>query len=196
MMEAPYIKLADGTLIDTTNGKRVVGTEINKAFAEPSKDASTPEVSFAPTRRYLDDLPAPGKHCNAVAVVAGYTIFGLSDADIAHVIGTDVVTVELTRQTSAYLRFMDALLASLRDHDQDVVRQKLNRSAERAAKALIDLVDSGDEKIKLNASVAVLDRSVGRPADIVEHRHKMDGALTIRIIDEKDTPPVLDMELA
>jgi hypothetical protein len=42
-----------------------------------------------------------------------------------------------------------------------------------------------------------LDRAGHRPADIVEHRHRMDGGLTIEIIrkDKDDVAPMIDMEI-
>lgn len=45
----------------------------------------------------------------------------------------------------------------------------LQDKAEHAAKKLVGLLDSSDERVQLNAAGDVLDRTVGRPAQSIEH---------------------------
>lgn len=91
-----FITLADGTLIDARSGKRTVATEINKAFSDRPETSSlkrTQPQYEGSSRRYLDDLPTGASQSRAVAVIAGYTLFGLSSADIADILKIDMDTV-------------------------------------------------------------------------------------------------------
>jgi hypothetical protein len=46
---------------------------------------------------------------------------------------------------------------------------------------------------KMTAAKDVLDRAGQRPVDIIEHRHKMEGGLTIEYVDKKDDIPTIDI---
>jgi hypothetical protein len=45
----------------------------------------------------------------------------------------------------------------------------------------------------MTAAKDVLDRAGQRPVDIIEHRHKMEGGLTIEYVDKKDDIPTIDI---
>jgi hypothetical protein len=46
---------------------------------------------------------------------------------------------------------------------------------------------------RLGVAKDVLDRAGHRPADIIEHRHKMEGGLTIEYVEKKDDIPTIDI---
>lgn len=187
--EPRFLRLKDGTLIDTNNGKRAVSTEINKAFSDQPQTSSLGKKPAPITdvkRRFLDDLGVSPNQSRAIAAVAAYTIFGLAAIDIAHVLGTEVENVEAIQQSEAYNSMMNGMLQNIREHDQDKVRKKINAAAENAAQKITDLVHSGDPKVALSASKDVLDRAAnGGNADL---SRRDSSSFTIRIVDERDNP--------
>lgn len=195
-MEPKYLKLGDGTLIDTSNGKRSVSTEINKAFSDAPKSSvltqSKKRSSYSEgKRRYLDDLPVPPDQSRAIAIVAAYTVFGLSEADISYILGQDVELIERVRQSEAYTQFVEAILQNVREHDQDKVRKKINDAAEKAAGKIVALADSKDEQVAFRAAKDVLDRAENGKYKTNEN---LSGVLTIRVIDDKEKP--MEVEIA
>jgi hypothetical protein len=69
------------------------------------------------------------------------------------------------------------------------------RHAKDAANKVIELAASDSEVLAFKASQDVLDRAGHRPADIVEHRVKMEDALNIVFIkkDETQEVPTIDV---
>jgi hypothetical protein len=186
-----FMRMHDGTLIDTETGKRVVSTEINHAFADTNESQrlknARAKASFGEgRRRYLDDLPLPADQSRAVALVAAYTLFGLNTADIAFIAKTGVEIVEQIKLTKGFVEFIDAMLANVREHDRDKVRKKINASALKAAEKITELVGSPDEKVSLSAAKDVLDRHAYTSAPNGGSNNV--GGLVIRIIDDRDNP--------
>ena len=187
-----YIRLGNGTLIDTNSGRPVVSTEINKAFSDEPATSSVkkankqPPVSFnGGMRRYLDDLPNSPSQSRAIALVCAYSVFGLVDADIAYIVGVDESVVKAVKETNDYAKFLDAMLQQLREHDTDKIRKKINDEAFGAIQKIASLTNSPDEKVKLAASKDILDRhekGYGNQGENVASK----SSLTIRIIDDRD----------
>jgi hypothetical protein len=184
-----YMRLADGTLIDTKTGQKSVDTEINRAFSdEPQRSLlRAPKVKYGPGhRRFLDDLPLPPDQCRGVAAVLAFHLFGLSNADIAHIAKIRVESIDAILAGDASTRMLDGILQNIREHDRDVVRKKINAAAQDAVSKIVSLVESGDEKVSLSAAKDILDRS-RHDSDDAGNRLTASG-LTIRIIDERDSP--------
>lgn len=189
-----YMRLGDGTLIDTKSGKRVVDTAINRAFSDKPETSLIKPARKGPAfdgakRRFLDDLPVTPNQSRAVALVSSFMVFGLSVTDIAFILNTDENTVEAVIQSEAYTKFLDAMLQNIREHDQDKIRKKLNAAAEDAANRITALAkESKDEKVALAASRDVLDRVTSGAADRNNSGGASPSSLTIRIIDDRDNP--------
>lgn len=186
-----FITLADGTLIDARSGKRTVATEINKAFSDRPETSSlkrTQPQYEGSSRRYLDDLPTGASQSRAVAVIAGYTLFGLSSADIADILKIDMDTVVGIIESDAYNLFLEAILQNVREHDRNKLRKILNDKANSAVTKITDLVGSKDEKVALKAAQDVLNRVAGDGLSDSTKTNNNGGGLTIRIIDERDNP--------
>lgn len=185
-----HIALADGTLIDAHTGKRTVSTEINKAFSDKPKTSMLKSASSSNfdggTRRFIDDLPVPPNQSRAIAIIAAYSVFGLSAADISYVIGVELEVVEAILTSDGYNKFMEGVLQNIREHDKDVVRRKINEAASRAVETITDIAEKGSPALKLKASMDILDR----------HSDNVSGAngksnsagLTIRIVDDRANP--------
>lgn len=186
-----YVRLNDGTLIDVESGKQSVDTEINRAFSDQPERSllrqSRAKTSYGPgKRRYLDDLPLPPEQSRGVAAVVAFHIFGLSNADIAHIAKVKIEYIDNILQSDAAIRMTEAILQNVREHDRDVVRKRINEAATAASDKLVELVASVDEKVALSAAKDVLDRS--RSDDVDAGKRLSGGGLTIRIIDERDSP--------
>ena len=66
-----------------------------------------------------------------------------------------------------------------------------------AANVMVDIMEDSENGpvTRMAAAKDVLDRAGHRPADIVEHKIKMEGGLTIEYVDKKDDIPVIDITL-
>jgi hypothetical protein len=89
------------------------------------------------------------------------------------------------------------VIRSILDAETDVVRDIFKQHSRTAANVLVDSLHNGARGERLLAAKDFLDRSGHRPSDIIEHRHVLDGGLTIEIVrrDNTDTAPIVDMEL-
>lgn len=190
--DAPsFMRLADGTLINTKTGERTVSTQINEAFSdklETSLDTRSrkPPAIEGLHKRFLDDLPTNNPSSSrAVALIASYTIFGLHEADIAFVCNIDVDLVRQIQDSAAYHKYVEGLLQNIREHDSDKIRKRINSAAMGAAEKIANLTRSADEKVALAASKDVLDRNDNYNGN-VNNGGNSSNSLTIRIIDDRN----------
>lgn len=184
--------LADGTKV-YPDGKVEKPLLLTNSIEVPTHEEAQRLV--VSTRRSIHDLPALPKQLNAVSAVLSYSLFGLPDAEIGLATGLTEQQVGLIKVSDAYLMMHDAVVKSIIDSDGDDIRQMFVRHSRRAASKVNNLIDSENEAIALNAAKDILDRAGHRPADVVEHRHKLDGGLTIEVIkrDQTQLPPVIDL---
>lgn len=194
MSDEPLL-LADGTKIDPTTGK-VIRENTSKYIPVPSN--SEAQRIVARTRRTIAELPVPPKQMSAVALVAFYTLYGLNDTDICIAVDNRLTVDQIKniREQEAYTEFLTTAKANLLHTDTVTVREMFEEKAVSAAQKIADLVDSDAEVLAFKAAQDVLDRAGHRPADIVEHRHKMEGALQIVVTkrdEAKDAIPVIDV---
>lgn len=195
------LRLADGRVVYP--GGRVV-----EEVAPPSRSTNNAGLVEVPTnreaqelvinaRRKLADLPDVPRTMNAISVVLSYSLFGLDDMDIALAIGSTETQVAKIRESDAYRTMHESVLRSILDAETDVVRDIFKQHSRMAANVLVDSLHNGARSERMFAAKDFLDRAGHRPADIVEHRHRMDGGLTIEIIrkDKDDVAPMIDMEI-
>ena len=187
-----HIQLANGTQIDRSTGKPV--NELSPTLVEvPSNIQLQREATFQ--RRRLADLPDIPDQMNTISVVLSYTIFGLSEDDIASAIGLETEQVVRIRSLDAYAKLEEALIENINRQDLDDVRGLFVQQSRTAANRLLDLAQSETEGISLSATKDILDRAGHRPADVVEHRHSMEGGLTIEFVkrDKTESAPLIDI---
>jgi hypothetical protein len=79
-IEDEPLVLADGTKINPVNGRVIKDGSAAKFVSVPSP--SEAQKIIARTRMTVADLPLPPKQLSGVALVAFYTLFGLSDQEI------------------------------------------------------------------------------------------------------------------
>ena len=193
-MDNEPLVLADGTQIDCATG-RVKRDEASKFVSVPSP--SKAQEIIARTRRTVADLPLPPQQLSGVALVAFYTLFGLNAQDISLAIDgkLTVEQIENIRSLDAYKDFMESAKANILHTEQNAVRELFEQNAIGAASKIIGLANSENDVLAFKASQDVLDRAGHRPADIVEHRHKMEDALHIVVTkkDETQQLPMIDI---
>ncbi len=193
MDDAPLI-LADGTKIDPTSGK-VIRDIAAKFINVPSP--SEAQRIVARTRKTVADLPLPPQRLGGVALVAFYTLFGLNDQDISIALDEKLTLEQITniRSLTPYIEFMQVAKENILNTQQDTVREIFQQNAMGAANKIVELAQSEGEVLAFKASQDVLDRAGHRPADVVEHRHKMEDALHIVVTrrDENAQVPTLDV---
>lgn len=187
------LRLADGTLVYP--GGRVSHVDTPAAFVEipTHREAQKTIVS---TRRKLADLPEVPKTMNAISVVLAYSLFGLDDEEIAIATKLTIDQVGRLKMSDAYGQMHEAIVRTIVDSETDVVRDMLAKNARNAAATMVDALNAGNRSDRMAAARDILDRSGHRPADIIEHRHRVDGGLVIEYIRRgtEDVPPVIDME--
>jgi hypothetical protein len=188
--------LADGTKIDPSTGK-VVKEPKNGFVSVPSP--SEAQRIVAKTRKTVADLPMPPQQLSGVGLVAFYTLFGLNDQDICIAVNNQITLEQLTRirENEAYIEFMQTAKANILHTEQETVRELFAKRAIDAANKIVELAESDNDVLAFTASKDVLDRAGHRPADVVEHRHKMEES-TLNIVfikkDETQNVPTIEAE--
>jgi hypothetical protein len=191
--EEPLI-LADGTKIDPSSGKVVRDTP--SAWTEIPKPSEAQAIVVR-ARKSVNELPLPPQQMSGVGLVAFYTLFGLNDTDIAIALDGKLTEDQISniRKLSVYKDFMASAKTNLLETANDQVRDLLQQHAMSAAMQVVEHAKSDNDVLSFKASQDILDRAGHRPADIVEHRHKLEDALHIVIErkDNSDAVPIIDV---
>lgn len=180
--------LADGTKIDKATGSvvkdKVETPELIEATAEDELER-TEEEEIAeikkrlPLNRYISDLPGDMNGTKAVSVIAGLTLFGISDREIAIICNTDVDKVAAIKMSERYEDFATGIIDNVMRAQGDNVRAMFVNNAKNAAENIIAGLKSKIPEVRQMASKEVLDRGGFRPVDVVEHRVKHENELKI-----------------
>lgn len=183
------LRLADGRVVYP--GGDVVDSRATDRLAEVGD-----RVLPARVRRKASDLPAPPQQMNTIAAVLAYTLYGLDDEEITAVIRLGTAVIAKIKASDPYKQMHDAIIRSALEQETDAVRDIITKSAKRAALTVVDSLDAGSRTDRMAAARDILDRSGLRPTDVVEHRHRMDGGLTIEIVrrDELKSVPTIEIE--
>lgn len=180
--------LADGTRISPKNGKVIKDSTARGGFVE-IPNASAAQAIVAKTRRAIAELPAPPQSMNAISLVLFYSMWGLSDQDIAITVGAlSTDQVKIIKQLPEYVTLSGDILRNVLDYEANDIRTFFQQNAKSAAKKVIDISQQEDGALGFKASQDILDRAGYRPADVVEHKHKFEDALRIEYI-KKEVPP-------
>lgn len=185
--------LADGTKIDPSTGK-VIRDSAAKFVSVPSPSEAQALVVRA--RKTVADLPMPPQQLSGVGLVAFYTLFGLGDVDIALALDSriSVEQVKEIKKSDAYTEFMNAAKENILNTETETVRDVFQKHAKSAAQRIVELAQEDNDVLAFKASQDILDRAGHRPADVVEHRHRMEDSLNIVITkrDETKQLPVIE----
>ena len=180
--------LADGTKINPIDGA-IVTDEI--LVEVPNTEQIKREIVSA--RKRISDLPVPPNQMNTLSVVISYTLFGISDDDISYTLNIAPDQLERIKSSDAYADLQTQFIKSIMDSDLADVRSLFVQRSRTAADRVFSLMDSESEATRMMAAKDVLDRAGQRPVDVVEHRHRMEGGLTIEYVEKKDDLPTIDI---
>jgi len=190
------LQLPDGTLL-STNGKIKRPARPAPGVVEiPTHDDARAIVMH--TRRALADLPLPPKASNPVAIVLCYVLFGLGNTDIAIATGLSEQQVIDIRMSDPFTAMYEHVRTSVIEKESENVRGFFNAASRAAAMRMTQLMSESDnDAVAQRAAADILDRSGHRPADVVEHRHKMDATLRIERYNKVETLPdtIIDLEI-
>ena len=188
---AEPLVLADGTKIDPINGGIVKDEEV--LVRVPNTTEIKREITAS--RMRLADLPVPPQQMNTLSVILSYSLQGVSDHDIANVLTISSEALGNIKSGDAYRDLQDTIVSKIVESDATDVRNMFVASSSTAANVMVDVMndDENGPVTRMAAAKDVLDRAGHRPIDIVEHRHKMEGGLTIEYVDKKDDIPIIDI---
>ncbi len=177
------------------------GTEINPIDGTIVTDASLVEVpnteqikrEIIASRRRISDLPVPPEQMNTISVIIAYSLFGINDEDIATTLFIPLDQVIAIKSSDTYSNLQEQFLKNILESDLSSVRGMFVQKGKAAADIMFRLLNSETESTRITAAKDVLDRAGHRPVDVIEHRHKMEGALTIEYVEKKDDIPTIDV---
>ena len=183
--------LADGTKINPIDGS-VVPNEI--LVEVPNSTTMQREVVAA--RKRISDLPVPPHQMNTLSVILSYTMFGIDDEDISHCISVPADQIISIKQSDVYLDLQAQFIKTIAESDLSDVRSMFVQQSRNAANVMFSALDPEmGIGTRMSAAKDILDRAGQRPVDVVEHRHKMEGGLTIEYVvkDENKAIPTIDI---
>ena len=182
--------LADGTKINPLNGEKIVDEVFVKV---PNTSDIKREIVAA--RKRVADLPVPPEQMNTLSVILSYSLFGISDEDISLTLSIPLEQIVTIKGSDTYVGLQQTILTNIVESDLSDVRGLFVQKSRSAAQVMFDVVDNPDVGVntKMTAAKDILDRAGQRPVDVVEHRHKMEGGLTIEYVDKKDDIPTIDI---
>jgi hypothetical protein len=181
--------LADGTKINPLDGK-ILKDDI--LVEVPNTREIQRDIVAA--RKRIADLPLPPEQMNTLSLVMAYSVFGLSDKDIGNVLSLSQEQIHNIKMNNVYNELQQNLVQSIIHSDTTEVRDLFVLNSKTSAQLFVDTVNDSEMGIgtRLSAANNILDRAGHRPADIVEHRHKVEGGLRIEYVkkEEQDIPTI------
>ena len=183
--------LADGTKINPIDG----GVVTDEVFVRvPNTQELQREVVAA--RMRLSDLPVPPKQMNVLSVILSYTLQGISDYEIAFALCIAEDKIINIKESDPYRQLTTTIIKNITESDLSDVRGMFVQQSRNAAQVMFDVVNDADcgHGTKMVAAKDILDRAGQRPVDVVEHRHKMEGGLTIEYVEKKNDIPTIDVD--
>jgi|TARA_R100001530_G_scaffold92974_1_gene64545 hypothetical protein len=182
--------LADGTRINPIDGA-VIEEEV--LVEVPNTEQIKREI--VASRKRISDLPVPPGQMNTLSVVISYSLFGISDEDISSALLIPLEQLQTIKSSDEYTNLQGQFIKNILESDLSDVRGLFVERSRSAANLMIDTLENNEVGLGTRLGVAkdVLDRAGHRPADIIEHRHKMEGGLTIEYVEKKDDIPTIDI---
>lgn len=182
--------LADGTKINPVDGGVVVDRD-DGLIEVPNTEQIKREI--VASRRRISDLPVPPGEMNLISVIISYSLFGINDEDIATTLSIPLEQVTTIKQSDPYTNIQDQLIKNIVESDLSDVRNLFVQKSRIAANKMLSLLNSDNEATSITAAKDVLDRAGHRPVDVIEHRHKMEGGLTIEYVEKKNDMPTINV---
>lgn len=187
-----HIELADGTKVSTTTGEVIREKKEKTVFNEHQIAPSANEMI---TTR-LSDLPVSPKQMNGIAALIVYRLLGMPESDIAEALGTDVEKIKAIASASLFTDLYNKVSNQVMDLNSESIRVRFAAMSRDALNKVYEIMSDSDDKNALKAAQDILDRAGHRPADIIMHRHQVEGGLKIEYISRKVDAalPIIELE--
>jgi len=183
--------LADGTVINPQDGTVIQDDDV-PLVEVPNNEMMQRDI--VASRKRISDLPLPPDKMNTVSVIMSYTLFGIVDSDIANILSIPVNQIETIKASEIYKDLQGQFVNNIMESDASNVRGMFVQKSNAAAHTMFNLLGSNNEATRGSAAKDILDRAGHRPADVVEHRHSLEGGLTIEYVEKKDKDiPMIDI---
>lgn len=184
--------LADGTVINPDGSVRKPNVAKQPKVVEIPSNRQAVEI-VTKTRRKLTDLPSEPKAMNGIAAVVTYTLFGLTNEEIAIALSIPEEQVARIKEQGIYDQLRRDVIASIMEAETLNVRDIFTSNAQAAARKIVDALH--EDETSFVAAKEILDRAGHRPADMVEHIHRLDGSLRIEVIKKSNNANIPVIEL-
>ena len=181
--------LADGSKINPVNGS-IIQEQV--LIEVPNTEEIKREIIASKKR--ISDLPVPTAQMNTLSVIISYTLFGISDVDISNTLHIPIDQLTTIKSSDEYKGLTDTFVKNIVESDLSNVRGMFVQKSQKVAQTMFNLLDSENEATRGSAAKDVLDRAGQRPVDVVEHRHKMEGGLTIEYVEKKKDIPTIEVD--
>lgn len=188
--------LADGTKIDPSSGNVIKDKKYARAGFIEIPNASEAVALVAKTRRAIAELPVPSQQMNVIGLVLFYSMWGLSDFDIANAIGGALSSEQVRniKKLPEYQSTSKDILSSVLEYEANDIRTFMQQNAKGAAQKVVNLMEE-EGALGFAAAKDILDRAGHRPADVVEHRHKLEDSLKIEFISKKSNEAIPEIAI-
>lgn len=185
------LALPNGIIIDKTTGQAIAPSlSAEKAEKATKRESHAKELgrdrSNKPVRCTVNELPAAPAALTTVGVVWMYWALGLSDYDIRDCTGLTLLQVENIKGISTFQELQNRITSNLTKLGEEDVHSRLAGMVGRALDVQEGILDDNDVDATVKAKVtdSILDRAGYAPKQIIENRHRVEGGLIIKYIEE------------
>lgn len=170
----------DGDPYVTASGKVIQPERLNKKEHEAKTVRSKSFKST--TKRTIKELPALPGVLRGIACVFICSVLGLSDREIAEVLGISTTDVRTVRSHTGYTEVFDIVSSEFVNANSKLLSARIASYAEDALTNVHEIAMTGTkEDTKLRANIDLLDRGGVRPKDVEQRRGQEGNELRITI---------------
>lgn len=186
------LPLANGIIIDTETGQ-AIGPSISASKTdrvrkkEPRSHVAGRDRVNTAIRIGIAELIAEPRALTTIGVVWMYYTLGLSDYDISTATGLTVDQVESIKGLSIFDTLQNTLTGNLTKLGEEDIHKRIAALAPKALDELEDIIDDAEVEVAVRARVAdsLLDRAGYAPKQMIEHKHKHEGGLIIKYVEDR-----------
>lgn len=178
------------------------GTRIDAKTRAPANSVEIPrhtdlQAHVVRTRRKLDDLPDVPRRMNVLSIIVTYTLFGLTNAEIATALELEEPRIAALKSLAPFKEMLTEVTKSAIKRDGDEVRNLLQQESLNAVNRVTHLMNNAEtESVQLSAARDILDRSNNRPDDVKHTHGGLSATLCIEhVVRSEDTsiPALVDV---
>jgi hypothetical protein len=172
----PYV-MVDGTVVQPEN-----------MYPDTKPVDVSPKKVYRPLRkRAIKELPAMPNVMKGIAVVFAFTVLGLTDRDIAEVLGITVTEVRRVRAHAGYAETFDIIASEFVSAKSQRLNSRIAAYADDALDTVHDIMVNGKKESNvLRAGIDMLDRAGVGHKDAASRVNAQQNELRITIVKGSD----------